>query len=375
MWNHYDDYRPYVPVADRRAAAEKKMRALRRQGYEITPIEAFRGNKIAQSFWGHAWCRHLESFSDYESRLPRGRTYVRNGSVCHLAISSGKIEAMVYGSELYEIAIHIAPLSAEKWSALKKQCSGKIGTLLELLQGKLSDEIMKIVTDRSDGLFPSPKEIRLDCNCPDYADLCKHLAAVLYGVGVRLDDQPELLFLLRGVNHQELVEADLSSALAPKFGASSRRRLAPSALSNVFGVDIAADADEPPARPSSSPEPSSPSLPATTVAPGGKPAKKAAAPKKPSAKKRPAKPKKKRAQKRARKAAPQTGADVLKLRRRFGMTEWEFGLIAEVSSTTVRNWEAKGKGPHRARAQNQEILDAVAQLSKSAAWDRLDDYL
>ncbi len=235
---HYDDDSPrYITVAERPAHAAEKVTELEEQGYAPQRIKAFRTKKIAQSFWGHAWCRHLESYSDYESRLPPGRSYVRNGLVCHLEIRSGCIEAFVSGSELYRITINIDQLSPEKWADLKKRCSGKIGSLIELLQGKLSDEVMALVTHPEQGLFPDPQEIRLSCDCPDYADLCKHLASVLYGVGIRLDDQPELLFLLRGVDHEELTETDLSDSIQQPL-ANERPRIATDDLSNVFGIEI-----------------------------------------------------------------------------------------------------------------------------------------
>lgn len=355
-YDYYDEYPRYIPVAERRATAAAKMKKLRKQGYDIQPIEAFRGNKIAKSFWGHAWCRHLETYSDYESRLPRGRTYVRNGSVCHLEIKSGSVEAFVSGSELYEIKIKIDKLPAAKWTALMKQCTGKIGSLLELLQGKLSDEVMTIVTEPRGGLFPDPKQIHLDCNCPDYATLCKHLAAVLYGIGVRLDSQPELLFLLRGVDQGELIETDLSKSLDPSRS-SKRRRIASADLSNVFGVEVTTTA-------STQPEATDPPAPAKKTS-RGKVTKKA--PKKSPRKKKPP----------TKKAAPtlKTGTDIRKLRRKFGMTEWEFGFIIDVSDTTIRNWESKGRSLHNARKTNQQELDTIASLSKSAAWDRLNEYL
>ena len=195
-------WKPYVPVAKRRQRAMKKMDALRKKGVDIQPIE-IEGRKIAKTFWGEAWCDHLESFSDFENRLPRGRTYVRNGSVCHLAIKKGKVEAKVSGSDMYNIRVRIKTLPAKKWGVVKRLCSGQIGSLLELLRGDLSDNIMQVVTDRQKGLFPLPGEISFDCDCPDWAVMCKHVAAVLYGVGARLDQDPALLFRLRGVKHDE----------------------------------------------------------------------------------------------------------------------------------------------------------------------------
>jgi len=176
------------------------------------------GRKIARTFWGEAWCDHLESFSDYENRLPRGRTYVRNGSVCHLDIAKGEVNAIVSGSELYKVKIAIKTLPQKKWIDVKDRCAGQVGSLLELLQGKLSKSVMAVVTNRNKGLFPLPREISLKCNCPDWAAMCKHVAAVLYGVGARLDMKPELLFLLRGVDHEELISTDAGAMAAATAG-------------------------------------------------------------------------------------------------------------------------------------------------------------
>ena len=236
----YGGWAPYVPVAERRRRAMKKMDALRKKGVDIQPVE-IDGRKIAKSFWGEAWCEHLESFSDFENRLPRGRTYVRNGSVCHLAIAKGEIEAKVSGSELYNVKVSIKTLPGKKWKAIKGRCSGQIGSLLELLQGRLSDHVMEVVTDRKEGLFPLPGEMSFQCSCPDWAVMCKHVAAVLYGVGARLDAKPELLFLLRGVNHEELIEADAEKAVAAATSRGKSKRLAADEIGEVFGIEIDAD--------------------------------------------------------------------------------------------------------------------------------------
>jgi uncharacterized Zn finger protein len=193
---------PYVPVARRRINSLREMEKLRQRGKDIQPIR-IEGRTIARSFWGKGWCDHLESFSDFENRLPRGRTYVRNGSVCHLDIQPGRIEAVVSGSTLYNIRIDIKKLKPATWKSVKRECSGRIGSILELLKGRLSDHVMAVVTDRKQGLFPQPSEIELNCDCPDWAVMCKHVAAALYGVGSRLDDRPELLFMLRDVDADE----------------------------------------------------------------------------------------------------------------------------------------------------------------------------
>jgi len=231
-------WRPYVPVAKRRAQAMQKMEKLRKQGVNIQPVK-IEGRQIARTFWGQSWCEHLEKFSDYENRLPRGRTYVRNGSVCHLDIAKGRIAAKVSGSEIYDIQIAIKPLQKDKWRRVKDSCGGQVGSLLELLQGRLSDHVMAAVTDKNKGLFPQPSEISLDCSCPDWADMCKHVAAVLYGIGARLDEKPELLFVLRGVDHTELVTEDAAKAVVSKAKKTDRRTLDESELAEVFGIDVA----------------------------------------------------------------------------------------------------------------------------------------
>jgi len=241
----WQQWAPYVPVAVRRSRATKKMNSLRKKGVDIQPVE-IEGRKIAKTFWGEGWCNHLESFSDFANRLPRGRTYVRNGSVCHLAIAKGKIEAKVVGSTIYNIRIQIETLPGKKWKAVKQQCSGQIGSLIELLGGSLSDNVMEVVSDRKNGLFPLPGEISLDCDCPDWAVMCKHVAAALYGVGARLDKKPELLFKLRGVDHEELIDADAQAAVSAATAKGKSKRLDTVDLSDVFGIDIvASNADSP----------------------------------------------------------------------------------------------------------------------------------
>ena len=245
------EWRPYVPVAVRHARARREMNRLRKKGRNIQPVE-IEGRTIARSFWGKRWCDHLESFSDYANRLPRGRTYVRNGSVCHLEVHPGRIDAIVMGSELYDVTIRIGKLKAAVWKSIKHRCSGRIGSVLELLQGKLSRQVMGVVTDREHGLFPKPGEIRFDCSCPDWATMCKHVAAVLYGVGSRLDDRPESLFLLRGVDSAELV----ATGMALPGAAATDDALADDALAGIFGIDLDLGAgDAPPPAPKASAEP------------------------------------------------------------------------------------------------------------------------
>lgn len=226
MWGEY------VPVSTRRAQAKKKIEKLKKKGQKIEPVE-IEGRLIAKKFWGRKWCDHLESFADYENRLPRGRTYARNGSISHLNIQEGYIEAIVSGSSLYKISVKIKTLCSDKWETIKKRCSDQIGSILEILQGKLSDYVMQVVADHKEGLFPNTEEMEFDCSCPDWAGMCKHIAAVLYGVGNRLDSKPEFLFILRGVDPSELVRTQLKVDAM-----TSTDQLENAELADIFGIDL-----------------------------------------------------------------------------------------------------------------------------------------
>lgn len=241
-------FKPYVSVAQRKAKAARHVAKLAKSGKTCCPIR-IEGRKICTTFWGSAWCDHLESYSDFSNRLPRGRTYVRNGSVVDLQIKPGMVTAVVCGSELYNINVQIKPLALSRWSALKSSCGGQIASLIELLQGRFSKGVMEIITHRERGMFPAPAEITLDCSCPDYADMCKHIAAVLYGVGARLDTEPELLFTLRQVDHLELIERAGSADSIGVAASSSRKTIAAGELSEVFGIEMAAPASDPPPSP------------------------------------------------------------------------------------------------------------------------------
>jgi uncharacterized Zn finger protein len=231
-------FRPYVPVARRRAKAAKETAKMAKSGRTVSPIK-LSGRKIASTFWGKAWCDNLEAYSDYANRLPRGRTYVRNGSVVDLQIDNGKITALVSGSELYRIEIRIQSLPDTHWSRVQRECTGKIDSLIEMLQGRLSSGVMQTVTRKDGGLFPRPAEIRMTCSCPDSAGLCKHLAATLYGVGARLDEAPELLFRLRGVDPAELIsKASATDAIQQTTAAGSGPGLSDSDLADVFGIEL-----------------------------------------------------------------------------------------------------------------------------------------
>ncbi|MGO8678697.1 MAG: SWIM zinc finger family protein [Limisphaerales bacterium] len=238
-YGYYGGWRPYVPVAQRRANAARAMaKMMKKTGQAVSPV-VLDGRTIARTFWGKAWCDNLEAYSDYANRLPRGRTYIRNGSVVDLQISEGKITSCVSGSELYKIEVKIKPLPQGLWKVIQTECAGKIDSLIELLQGKLSSAVMQVVTRQQSGLFPSPKEIDLDCSCPDWADLCKHVAATLYGVGARLDQKPELLFLLRGVDPADLISRATAAEIVGKEAVGEpAAAIAENELAGVFGIDL-----------------------------------------------------------------------------------------------------------------------------------------
>jgi len=234
----YYEWHAYVPVAEKRRQAERKLAKLNKQGRSVAPV-TIEGRTITKSFWGKSWCVNLERYSDYENRLPRGRTYVRNGSVIDLQIAKGEISAMVAGSELYQIKIAIAPVTRARWKSICRDCAGTVDSLVELLQGRLAKGVMDRVCREGDGLFPSPTEIKLSCSCPDWADMCKHVAAALYGVGARLDEKPQLLFVLRNVDENEL----LASAGQPpplKTAASGTAKVLDERdVAALFGLEMA----------------------------------------------------------------------------------------------------------------------------------------
>jgi uncharacterized Zn finger protein len=237
-----DDFQfpQYVSVATRKARARKAAEKLaRKRGRTFAPVGPINGTKIARTFWGKSWCQNLESYSDYANRLPRGRTYVRHGAVIDLQIAAGKITALVSGTETYEITVTISALEPRRWKEIAAACTGKIDSLIDLLKGNLSQPVMEIVTRKERGLFPMPGQIGLQCSCPDWAGLCKHVAAVLYGVGVRLDDQPELLFTLRGVDHLDLISGAAEGAARRRAPSSRKRKVIEGAdLSSLFGIEI-----------------------------------------------------------------------------------------------------------------------------------------
>ena len=236
----WDYYTPYVSVAEKKAHGARALaKLLKKSKRTPEPVVAHRKRRVADTFWGKAWCDNLERYADFANRLPRGRTYLRNGSVLDLAIAGGRVEAYVAGSELYRVTIGIAPLARMRWRRVVTRCTGRIGSLVGLLRGELSDDVLAVLTHAKDGLFPEPREMTLDCSCPDWAGVCKHVAAVLYGVGIRLDAMPELFFVLRQVDQAELLSSATAGTVSRMCPAAGKR-IADDRLSAVFGIELEA---------------------------------------------------------------------------------------------------------------------------------------
>jgi uncharacterized Zn finger protein len=248
-WDDYTFYgfKPYVSARSRRADASRELARLKKAGRAVAPV-IIDGRTIARTFWGEAWCDNLERYSDYANRLPRGRTYVRSGSVVDLQVEAGRVTALVNGSRMYEVTVTVGPVPRVRWHAICLDCSGAIDSLVALLQGRLPDGVIARLCDARTGLFPSPNDIQFTCSCPDWASMCKHVAAVLYGIGARLDHQPELLFRLRKVNQDDLVAKAGTHLSKTRQRPASARVLAADDLSEMFGIDMA-----PPAAPAHAP--------------------------------------------------------------------------------------------------------------------------
>ena len=240
MSRYYGRWVTYVPVAERRKQALREIAKRRKNGKLMSPV-MIEGRVIATTFWGKSWCENLEAYHDLENRLPRGRAYVRNGSVIDLQIAPLEVKALVIGSSSYRVWIGVGAVPKAEWRSICRDCVGGIDSLVELLQGRFSKGVMDRLCRQNKGLFPKPSEIRFSCSCPDYAMMCKHVAAVLYGIGSRLDVQPELLFRLRAVDEADLV-ANLDATLPlANLKPTTENILETDDMSGLFGLDMVGD--------------------------------------------------------------------------------------------------------------------------------------
>jgi uncharacterized Zn finger protein len=239
---YWNEWRPYLSQAQRKRRAAVEMAKLKKKGHPVAPV-ILQGRTIASTFWGKAWCDNLEGYSDYDNRLPRGRTYVRNGSVLDLQIAPGEVSARVSGSDLYEVRVDISPVPKARWKSVCRDCAGGIDSLVELLQGRFSKGVMERICRQRSGLFPAPEEIRFSCSCPDWASMCKHVAAVLYGIGSRLDDKPELLFRLRKVDEKDLLAGAAAGLPISRKKPAAGKVLDAEDLSGLFGLDLVGETE------------------------------------------------------------------------------------------------------------------------------------
>lgn len=238
----YWGYRPYVSVADKKAKAAKKRQQLMKKNPDLKPV-ILQGRTLARTWWGKSWNKNLERYADYQNRIERGRSYVRHEAVLDLQIASGKLEALISGSSSrpYSVAIRIQSLKKDVWNKIKVASEGKLESLQELLIGKFPKALEEIFMHKDTGLFPSPKEISFSCTCPDWADMCKHVAASLYGIGARLDEEPSLFFVLRNIKTRDLVTQaveDQTRKLLKKADKNISNVLDDSQLSDIFGIDL-----------------------------------------------------------------------------------------------------------------------------------------
>lgn len=235
-------YPEYVTVAEKKAKAAKKLAQLRKKMPDIAPV-VIEGNTLARTWWGKSWNKNLERYADYSNRIARGKSYVRHGAVLDLRIEGGQVTALVQGSRAkpYEVVIRIAPVKKANWDQIRKQCQGELRSLTDLLAGKFPKELGEIFLADGKGLFPPPREIRFDCSCPDWASMCKHVAATLYGIGARLDEDPLLFFTLRQADTEELVARavqEKTGDLLARAKQKSSKVLDDADLSGLFGIDM-----------------------------------------------------------------------------------------------------------------------------------------
>lgn len=236
----YYGFPKHESVAEKKAKAIKALEKLKKKNPEIEPV-IIEGRMLAKSWWGKAWNLNLESYADYGNRIARGKSYVRNNTVLDLKIYKGTVEAKVHGSSSkpYDVKIRIDALGSKKWEQVIALCNHRIDSLEQLIQGKFPKELEVLFTERKYGMFPSPKEIHFDCSCPDWASMCKHVAAVLYGIGARLDLDPMLFFKLRDLDGQELVRKSMERKLESMLknaGKRSKRGIADEDISDIFGL-------------------------------------------------------------------------------------------------------------------------------------------
>ena len=236
MWEYYE----HTPVYQKRANAQKALEKLKKKRADVQPV-VITGNKVATTWWGKAWNTNLESYADYSNRIGRGRSYVKNGFVLDLQIDSERVDAIVAGSgrEPYHVCITISALSQDRWNEITAICGRSIASIDQLVHGKFPRELDALFTQKGKGLFPSSKEIKFSCNCPDLAYMCKHVAAVLYGIGARFDEDPTLFFKLRNIEIEALINKSIEEkmdSMLKNSGQKTPRVIEDANIEELFGI-------------------------------------------------------------------------------------------------------------------------------------------
>lgn len=237
-WDIGEFSQPTEAEIKRKASETRKKE--KKKGNIPQPV-IIQGRTIAKNWWGKAWCENLECYADYENRIDRGKKYVRSGAIVDLRIEKGKVLARVQGRRKvpYKVEIHISPLSEEKCQNIIEKCTTKLENVEQLIEGSFPPE-MQALFEGENGLFPSPKEIGFNCSCPDWALMCKHVAAVLYGIGARFDEQPLLFFELRGIDFNRFIDITLENKVEMMLrnaeNPSSGRIMGEDRLTELFGV-------------------------------------------------------------------------------------------------------------------------------------------
>jgi len=227
-------------VQELRMRADASLKSAKKKGQAFEPVLPEKGREICRSWWGKAWCANLERYADYRSRLDRGKRYIRSGTVVDLKIRGGKVEARVQGSRKipYKVAIRISPLSEDKCQQIIEKCGRRIDSLEKLIAGEFPEEFKEVFLEE-DGLFPRPTEISFDCSCPDWALMCKHVAAAMYAIGVRLDENPFYFFILRGIDVDRFIDVTLENkveSMLQNADQVTERVMDEADLAELFGV-------------------------------------------------------------------------------------------------------------------------------------------
>lgn len=231
----------YRKVDEKKQLGDAYIKRMLKKGYDIQPVSVIAtGRKVTTTWWGKAWCDNLEKYADEENRISRGKTYLKDGFVLDLHIDKGEVTAIVQGNRKkpYEVEIDIAPLSKRRIDEILTNCGKKLDSLDMLVSGQFPKDLKELFTS-DEGLFPKLSEIRFYCDCPDSAYMCKHVAAVLYGIGVRMDEDPLLFFKLRGIDVNNFIDKTIKSkvnTLLDNASKKSDRIIKDSDIDKLFGL-------------------------------------------------------------------------------------------------------------------------------------------